>query len=174
VNGQDIPRTFAWSIGHSSHEPAWFIGLLRRTNITLVVDVRSAPYSRHAPQFNREALAAAVERAGMEYAWMGAELGGKREPPVSLDCIARTSGFRQGIRRLAELAAGRKVVIVCGEENPARCHRRMLITPALARLGVEVVHIRGDGRVQTDAEVAWEVSGGQEEFCFGDEDQGPG
>ncbi|MFO7674915.1 MAG: DUF488 domain-containing protein, partial [bacterium] len=135
-------------------------------------DVRSAPYSRHAPQFNREPLAAAMERAGIEYLYLGRELGGKPEPPMSFDRIAQTPGFRRAVRRLAELSAGHRVAIACGEEDPARCHRRLLIAPALARLGVEVLHIRGDGRVQTEDEVEREVSGGQASFRF--KDEGPG
>lgn len=156
------------TIGHSNLPLERFLALLRERSVTLVVDVRSAPYSRHAPQFNREALAAALVRAGIEYLYLGRELGGKREPPLSFDRVARLPEFRQGIEQLAGLAAERIVAVVCGEENPARCHRRSLVTPALVRLGVEVRHIRADGRVQGDNEVAREASGGQTLLEFGE------
>ena len=142
------------------------MGILTIGHSNLALDVRSAPYSRHAPQFNRETLAAALARAGIEYEYLGRELGGKPEPPVPLERIARSPGFRAGIERLAGLAAERVVCLVCGEENPARCHRRSLVTPALVRLGIEVRHIRADGRVQGDEEVEREASGGQTSLEF--------
>jgi len=156
------------SAGHSNHEQAEFLALLRRHSVTLVADVRSAPYSHHAPQFNREMLAAAVERAGMEYVYLGRELGGKPEPPVPLERIAKSPEFIRGVERLAGLAAERQVAIICGEENPARCHRRLLIAPVLGRLGVEMRHVRADGRVQSDDEVEREASGGQTSLEFGE------
>ena len=78
---------------------------------------------------------------------------------VSRDRADRLPEFQQGIRRLAGLAAEHRVAVVCGEENPARCHRRFLVTPSLMRVGIEVRHIRADGRVQSDDEVEREASG---------------
>ena len=155
-----------WTIGHSNHDPARFLELLECHSIELVVDVRSAPFSRYVPHFNRESIAGSLRHAGMQYLYMGKALGGKREPPMSFLQIAETQAFQARVRQLAELAARRKTVIMCGEENPARCHRRMLITPALQRLGVEVLHIRGDGRVLTDDEVEQEATGGQASLDF--------
>ena len=55
-----------YTLGHSDHELAAFLGLLRRHSIALVVDVRSQPYSRWASQFNREALAPRSQEASAE------------------------------------------------------------------------------------------------------------
>ena len=162
------------TIGHSNLPLERFLALLGENGVALVADVRSAPYSRYAPQFNREALAAALTRAGIEYLYLGRELGGLgtqsrlpgRKRVMSRGRVVRPPGFRQGIERLAGLASECRVAIVCGEESPARCHRRSLVTPALVRLGIEVRHIRADGRVQGDDEVEREASGGQTSLEF--------
>ena len=49
-----------------------------------------------------------------------------------------------------------RVALLCGEEDPAHCHRRLLVGRVLAERGHELLHIRGDGRVQSEAEVAAE------------------
>jgi uncharacterized protein (DUF488 family) len=65
------------TIGHSDHDTAAFIALLRQHDITLVADVRSQPYSRWTPQFNREILARDLEEAGVAYVHLGDALGGR-------------------------------------------------------------------------------------------------
>jgi uncharacterized protein (DUF488 family) len=156
------------TIGHSNQSLGEFLGLLKQNGIEVLVDVRSAPYSRYAPDFNRESLEPAVTKAGIEYAFRGKYLGGKREPPMPFSRIAALPEFRAGIERLVGMARRRRVALMCGEENPAQCHRRSLIGPALAARGVEILHIRGDGRIQTEEEMLRETAGGQETFEFGE------
>ncbi|MEK9970691.1 MAG: DUF488 domain-containing protein, partial [Ferrovibrio sp.] len=63
--------TTIFTIGHSNQTAERFAALLRQHGITLLADVRSAPASRHAPQFNRIALARNLEDAGIGYRWFG-------------------------------------------------------------------------------------------------------
>ena len=49
-----------FTIGHSTHPFQQFAALLTRNGVTAVADVRSAPYSRYNPQYNREPLKAAL------------------------------------------------------------------------------------------------------------------
>lgn len=147
-----------WTVGHSTHELAVLLGLLRGPGIEVVADIRSQPFSRRNPQFNREGLRAALDEAGLRYVFLGAELGGR--PPeaefydgaghVRYGAVAGTERFAAGLRRLLDGAGGHRVAVLCSEENPAQCHRRLLVGRVLVGQGVDVVHIRGDGSVAAD------------------------
>src|SRR5260370_969788 len=65
------------TIGHSSHSWGRFLALLRGANVTAIADVRSAPYSRRVPHFNRDELIEGLRRAGIDYVFLGRELGGR-------------------------------------------------------------------------------------------------
>jgi uncharacterized protein (DUF488 family) len=67
-----------FTIGHSAHSTEKLAELLRSHHISVVVDTRSAPYSRFAPQFDRELLQRSLVAAGIRYLFLGAELGGVR------------------------------------------------------------------------------------------------
>ena len=68
-------NSMLYTIGHSNHEIAVFLGLLRQHGVTAVGDVRSQPYSRYVPQYSRDALEAALADAGIAYVFLGKELG---------------------------------------------------------------------------------------------------
>lgn len=148
------------TIGHSNHPIERFIALLRQHGIATLVDVRSRPYSRWAPQFQKEALSRSLAAVPLAYVFLGQELGGRPEGAefydaeghVDYERRAGAAEFRAGIDRLVAIAR-QGSAIMCAEEDPIRCHRRLLVTPALQRSGVTVEHIRGDGRVQTENEL---------------------
>ncbi len=151
-----------WTIGHSTHPADGLVGLLRGQRIEVLADVRTQPYSRHNPQFRKEYLRASVEQAGLRYVFLGAELGGRPPEPefydtrghARYDLVAETERFQAGLARLLTGAASYRVAVMCSEEDPARCHRRLLVTRALTGRGAEVRHIRGDGSVVTEAELS--------------------
>lgn len=154
--------TTIWTIGHSNHPLAVFLDLLARQRIDLVVDVRSSPYSRYASQFNREALHAALVDRSVQYLFLGDLLGGRAEDQQCYDDegrvlygrLAQSPGFRQGIERLLSVAARTRAAILCGEEDPTDCHRRLLVGRVLQERGVSVLHLRGDGSAKSEAELA--------------------
>ena len=148
------------TIGHSTHPVERFVGLLRRRGVGLLCDVRRYPGSRRHPQFNTDALGAALERSGIGYELLGDELGGRRRPgPDSRNAGWRVPGFRAyadhmgsaefqaGLERLEKLAHRRRTAIMCAEGDWRRCHRR-LISDALAARGWRVLHIRPDGGLE--------------------------
>lgn len=144
-----------FTIGHSNVEAERIIALLRQHAISVVVDVRSAPYSRHCPQFNKDNLRRALRTAGIAYIYGGAKLGGRPQGPepyegghVQYSLIASTPWYREGIEHLLELARDQRCAIMCAEEDPAHCHRHHLVSQTLLRAGVRVWHIRGDGRLE--------------------------
>jgi uncharacterized protein (DUF488 family) len=156
-----MPTTI-WTIGHSTHSQEDFIDLLVRREIGGVIDVRSSPYSRYASQFNREILRPALQGRAIQYLFLGDLLGGRVEDErfydqwghVMYGRVAESPGFREGIERLLAVAGQLRMALLCGEEDPTNCHRRLLVGRVLAERGVQIAHLRGDGRVQTEAEVA--------------------
>jgi uncharacterized protein (DUF488 family) len=153
-----------WTIGHSNHPLEKFLDLLRRHAVELLVDVRSQPYSGYATQFNREALQAALCDAGVKYLFLGDLIGGRAEGAefydsegrVLYDRLAAAPEFQRGVERLLREMKTARTAVLCGEEDPTNCHRRLLIGRVLSTRGVAVRHIRGDGRVETEDEVAAE------------------
>jgi uncharacterized protein (DUF488 family) len=150
-----------FTIGHSNHPIERLIELLKGENIAIVVDVRSSPYSRYSPQFNKEFLAQALDNTGIEYQYYGEALGGMPKEREFYDSdghvlygkIAKSERFEQGIEHLHELIRFTKMSIMCSEENPSECHRRLLITRVMKGQGVAVFHIRGDGTVESETEL---------------------
>ncbi len=145
-----------FTVGHSNHTWDDFAHLLRQHGIDTLVDVRSNPVSRFAPFANVPALPRLLEGEGMRYTFMGDSLGGK---PSDRSCyddagkpdydeIRSRDFFKGGITALAALANDSRVALMCAEEDPGKCHRRLLIGPSLAEIGVPLSHIRSDGSLQ--------------------------
>ena len=151
-----------YTIGHSRHPWDKFFGLLQRHGIQRVVDARSRPFSRFSPQFNRERMKAALEAAGIAYDWRGAALGGRPDDPRFLtpdgaldrDALWGWGALQSDLETIAARAPAERQALLCAEENPMSCHRRSLLTPPLIKRGLEVVHIRGDGRGEPERELA--------------------
>lgn len=146
------------TIGHSKHTIDRFIDLLRRQGVATLVDVRSRPYSRWAPQFKQSALAQSLAAEEIVYVFLGHALGGRPDGDEFYDTEgnvdyvrrARSRDFQAGVGQLGEIACTSVTAILCAEEDPTRCHRRLLLTPALQQEDFTVLHIRGDGRVQPE------------------------
>lgn len=144
------PRVI-YTIGHSRHPAEHFAGLLSKHEITRLVDVRSHPASKWAPQFAKPALAQSLARHAIEYVFLGRELGGRPDGAefyrsdggVDYARRAQAPDFTAAVERLVAFALERTSAIMCAEEEPARCHRQLLITPALESAGLEVLHVRG-------------------------------
>lgn len=151
-----------FTIGHSNHSIGRFVELLRLHAIEIVCDVRSTPYSRFNPQFNRELLATALEAQGIAYLFLGNELGGKprdgnypADDGARFSLMAKSERFRSGLVRLLEEARDRRAAVMCAEKDPGQCHRGLLISPNLPA-GVAIHHILADGSVKDHADLAEE------------------
>jgi uncharacterized protein (DUF488 family) len=141
-----------FTIGHSNHTTERFSELLKQYGITLLVDIRSSPYSRFNPHFNRENLEATLAEAGIAYAFHGNSLGGKPDDPSCYDegrvnyaQIREKEWFQQGIAYICWERQNHALAVMCAEEDPKECHRHNLVAQELLARGVEVIHIRGDG-----------------------------
>ena len=151
-----------WTIGHSNMSIERFLELLHAHDIELLVDVRTAPYSRHWPQFSRDALARCAQADGVAYLFLGRELGGKPDDralrgPHGLpdyDAIAATPLYQEGIARLGNLARERRTAFMCSEGDLAQCHRERLVARTLRAHGWQVRHILTDGTIKQEAQAS--------------------
>jgi len=148
-----------FTIGHSNHEFAELLMLLRQHEITAVGDVRSQPYSRRYPQFSREPLEKSLKEAGVLYVFLGRELGARSDDPtcyengsVKYERLAKTELFQSGLDRVERGMETQRLALLCAEKEPLNCHRFALVSRELARRGVEVLHILEDGRIEPHEE----------------------
>ncbi len=148
-----------FTVGHSTHPIQVFLRLLTTNNVSAIADVRSSPYSRVNPQFNREALKAQLKMIGIAYAPLGHELGARTDDrscyengKVQYGRLARTSLFRAGLKRLLGGMQTHRVALMCAEKDPITCHRMVLVCHALRHESLDIFHIRADGSLETNAE----------------------
>jgi uncharacterized protein (DUF488 family) len=154
-----------YTLGHSSHPLEEFIRLLSECGVTILVDVRSTPYSRFHPQFNKTALQQELLAHGIDYTWAGDALGGRPKDPscykhnalpskpenylqeVSYSEVMQRPWFIEGIHSLLEQAGEQTTCILCAEKDPALCHRHHLIARYLLEKDPDLTiwHILGDG-----------------------------
>lgn len=156
-----MPDLTIFTIGHSNHRLEKFISLLKSNEIELVVDIRSRPYSRFASWFNKAAINESLHDNEIRYIFLGDKLGGKpddkryydAEGHVAYSLIAARPEFHEGIERLMKGCMGHRIALMCSEENPLNCHRFHLVSESLENNGINVIHIRGDGRLQSQREL---------------------
>ena len=147
------------TIGHSTHALEAFVALLQRHHVTAVADVRSAPYSRFNPQFNRDSFADALDAQGIRYVYLGDSLGGRSGDPacyedgrIRYDRVATTESFKRGLARVVHGAAKHRIALMCAEKEPLDCHRTLLVARALDERGVDVAHIHAGGGLERHRE----------------------
>ena len=144
-----------FSIGHSNHSIDKFLSLLESSEINMVVDVRSAPFSRMFQQFNQESLKKSLSDNSIGYLFLGDQIGGRSNDPedymdgqVLYKALARKEAFKTGMERLKEGSAKYRIALMCSEKEPLDCHRTLLVSQALASSDIVVGHIHEDGTVE--------------------------
>ena len=153
-----VPAGRLFSVGHSNQELPQLVALLRRAGVTAVADVRSSPYSRRLPQFNRESLERELKQNGIAYVFLGDRLGGRprdremydADGRVDYERVRRTAEFRHGLERLLRGLEKYTIAMLCGEDDPLDCHRGLMIAPAAKEEGASPLHLRKDGSVETN------------------------
>ncbi len=145
-------QTKIFTVGHSTHALEDFISLIEQHGVDAVADVRSVPYSRWQPQFNREDLAEALKTRGIAYVFLGKELGARSDDPqcyqngrVQYRSLAETPLFQSGIKRVRDGSRHRRIALMCAEKDPLDCHRTILVARELVASGVDVAHILENG-----------------------------
>lgn len=145
-----------FTIGHSTHSLERLIELLQAHKVTAVADVRSQPYSRLSPYFNREFLRNALKSERIAYVFLGRELGARTDDAncyvdgkVQYDRLARTASFQEGLTRVVNGASRYRIALLCAEKDPLTCHRTILVCRHLVARGLQAAHILGSGRIES-------------------------
>lgn len=124
-----------------------FAARLAEAGVERLVDVREAPISRRRG-FAKSALAAALNEAGIEYEHVG-ELGN----PKAIRDVYKAGDPDEGRARYADYLLGhrrdaleslvpklheKRTALMCLEQDPARCHRTVIIEALRDELGLEL------------------------------------
>jgi len=148
-----------YTIGHSTHAVDYFISLLKKHSITAVCDVRSHPYSKYNPQFNREELKKELKRYNIAYVFLGKELGARSENPncyidgrVQYNYLVDEPSFQQGIIRLKKGMKQYSIALMCAEKDPITCHRTILVCREMRSHAKQIKHILANGGIETNLE----------------------
>ena len=158
-----------YTVGHSNYDFDVFLKFISKWKIEVIVDVRSAPYSKFCPQFNREVIQKALSNAGIKYLFLGKDLGARPDEPscyeygrVKFDLLRKTATFEKAIARLkAGDSKGVVVSLMCSEKNPIDCHRAILVARVLKNEGIEVKHIVSEIELIDQAQIEEQL---QEKF----------
>jgi len=152
VNNKIIPAVY--TIGYSPHSLDDFLCILQKYAVTVLADVRSAPYSSYRREFNYTNLKKILPEQGILYVFLGRELGARYEDGsvyidgrADYDRIAGHHLFLEGMSRLKELAGNNTAALMCAEKDPLTCHRAVLISRHL-KSRIKVLHILPDGSLE--------------------------
>jgi uncharacterized protein (DUF488 family) len=122
------------TLGHSTKTIDELIMKLKEERINIVVDVRSKPYSKWVPHFNRYLLETSLTRSGILYLFRGNNLGG----------LGENVDFDEAINEVCEISKTNRLVLMCSEGDYKKCHRYNTLAPVLEIKGVTVSHIVWD------------------------------
>lgn len=160
--------TYLYSIGHGHKTPEEFVEELRSFGIQYVIDVRTTPFSRWAPLFNRDSIARQLKNAGVVYVYMGDTIGGKPKNDGCYDSngfldykeMAKRPVFQKGLERLVTANnRGLRVAIMCSESDPSQCHRSRLIGRELYfNSGINMMHIIAVGKARSQTQIMTELT----------------
>ena len=141
--------TTVWTLGHSTNDWHSFERLLAAADIGAVADVRSWPLSR-LPHFSRPPLKARLNASGVDYVYLGLELGGRPRNGSAADyeAMAEQPLFLEGLSKVQAIASRSRLALMCSEHEPLTCHHCLLVGRRLVERGVEVAHILRDGRIE--------------------------
>jgi uncharacterized protein (DUF488 family) len=148
-----------FTIGHSNHTITDFINLLKSHEISVLCDVRSNPYSKYCPQFNRESLINELKKNKIKYVFLGKELGPRSENSdhyingiVQYNKLENNQKFKNAVDRIIRGIEFYRIALMCAEKDPLYCHRMILICKNIREKEVDILHILEDGSYEKNAD----------------------
>ena len=136
------------TIGYAAHTIESFAATLKKFNITAIADVRSQPYSKFKPEFNRENLKQALINNRIEYVFLGDNIGARikasecyKNGQADYELISKHPLFKKGIERLLKGMEKFSIALMCAEKDPITCHRTILICKHLKKYQIQIYHI---------------------------------
>ncbi|GAB4317241.1 MAG: hypothetical protein Kow0059_10200 [Candidatus Sumerlaeia bacterium] len=159
-----------YTIGYGQRSLDELLVPLRLYHIGCVIDVRSHPWSRWKPQYIRRDLETFLRDNGIEYVFMGDQLGGRPDIPalrrsdgrMDYERLVQQDFFQAGLKRLQRaFDTGLRMCLLCAEQKPEQCHRFWLIGRELQRRSLPVLHIDEKNNLLTQEEVLSRTITGQ-------------
>jgi len=148
-----------FTIGHSNHPLEKFLDLIEQARIDVIVDVRSSPFSKMVPHFNRDGLERELRTRSIKYVFVGEELGGRSKGSADYENgqvvysrLAAKPEFKAMLDRIVESAQNSQVSLMCSEKEPLDCHRTILLSQSLQKFGIRVRHLLADGSSESHGE----------------------
>lgn len=151
-----------YTVGHSNHEMDYFVDLLKKNEVDVVVDVRSVPFSQYTTQFNMNEIKKTLKEKNIAYIHMGEEFGARREDKslydsdgkLDFDLAKKSEAFQKGVKRIEDgLEKGYHIAFMCSEKQPEDCHRCILVGKAFHDMGYTVLNILEDGSTMSQEEI---------------------
>jgi uncharacterized protein (DUF488 family) len=161
-----------FTIGYGNRKFDEFVELLKKYQISYLIDIRSFPYSKYNPDFTKNTLSTNLTKHNIHYVYMGDTLGGQPNLPscytngkVDYLKLREKDFYKEGIKRL-QMAWSQKlrVALFCSEAKPEECHRSKLVGESLIENGIDVVHIDEKGELKIHSKVISELTHGQLTF----------
>ncbi|MGD9159886.1 MAG: DUF488 domain-containing protein [Desulfobacteraceae bacterium] len=148
-----------FTIGYSPHIHDSFLRVLKKHKITAVADVRSSPYSKFKPEFNKDQLAKFLSKHGIVYVFLGDLCGARVDDPscyvngkVDYTLVAENPKFKEGLTRIINGMEKFRIALMCAEKDPITCHRTILICRNLTPKGINIKHILSTGKTESHEE----------------------
>lgn len=173
MTAENTPPPVVFTIGHSTRTIDEFLQLLNAHGIQHVVDVRSIPQSRHNPQFARDQLRRSLTHSQLHYTHMPG-LGGRRRARADSKNTGwrnasfrgyadymETQAFKNALDECVALTRKERIVLMCAEAVPWRCHRSLIADALIAR-GIEVRNIAGATQATRHVLTPWARVNGTE------------
>ncbi len=155
-----------FTIGHSNYEINYFINIVKKYKINCIVDVRSIPYSKYSPQYNKENIKKLLKINKINYIYMGKEFGAMRtaktlytkEGYVDFEKVKYDKDFKLGINRIkVGVEKGYKIAFMCAEKIPSDCHRCILIGRTFKNLGYNIINIIDENKYKLQNDIEKEL-----------------
>lgn len=150
-----------YSIGYSGIVIEDFIKILKKNEINCVIDVRSIPYGKYTPDYNKENIKEKLKKNGILYENFSKEFGARRNEENVYDSdgkvnflkVSKCENFKKGVDRIKKGVEKYSIVLMCSEKNPIECHRFSLVSRFITEEGFEVIHILNDGNLQKQCDL---------------------
>jgi uncharacterized protein (DUF488 family) len=146
-----------YTVGHSQHNIDYFVNMLNTYHINYLIDVRSIPFSLHAPGYNKDILKALLVSHKINYAFMGEYFGARPKNAnlysekgyLDFDKVKNSKIFLSGIENVLKgIDQGNRIALMCTEKDPIDCHRAILVGSAFYERGIDVDHILANNTLQ--------------------------
>jgi len=133
-----------YSIGHGNKNIDSFITILDKFKPQLLVDIRSVPYSKTFPEYNKKNLIKKLREKNISYEYFGDKLGGR--PENGFSNFVDTSEFKKNVGKLLSLSRNQTVILMCSEFDYMKCHRKF-ISEIIRKSGIDIKDIDKNGDI---------------------------